>query len=521
MDHDVAGYSEPSFRTPEPTSLEDETTVIVPRTGPHSSPRPLPRKHTPEGVPLRMQGSSVVAMVPRKRMNDTPAPLPPRKTPPPLLSSMAVASQTTRAEQAAHAAQVMKAALAAQAARASNAAPSARVARSARVAGAASATAAAPRHERGRITRRPDRRWSSRTLAILGAGMGTGIAMILGVGLLGMVAVLAPPSNNVVTNPAASSLSSAPGWVDVVVAVGTTIVTGEPAVDRLPPVAAVAAAPKASVFVAPAPDPTPEAKETRERVFTSVAPSRAPSPVRPPASAGRVPSKKAGAAPPARTARAVPASAPAAPVASAVVPAKATGAESLSSLSAGRAPRLAAEGSSDEVAVASAEIDPWAEPLLAPEPEGVPAGEVEVWSPQADVAAPVAAPQAMASAQPEVDLLAGDDGLGEATEWKLEKATLVDLGGTAASNEEGLADVASLDTRVVRISVSGGPAAVAIDGRSVGKAPAVIEVAPGVHTVTLSVEGKDTTFELQARSDPDAWCFEARGRSFAAVTCGL
>ena len=85
MDHDVAEFSEPSLRTDDPTSLEDETTVIVPRTGPHSSPRPLPRKHTPEGAPLRMQGSSVVQMVPRKRaaMPPTPAPLPPRKTPPP------------------------------------------------------------------------------------------------------------------------------------------------------------------------------------------------------------------------------------------------------------------------------------------------------------------------------------------------------------------------------------------------------------------------------------------------------
>ncbi|MEQ1507098.1 MAG: PEGA domain-containing protein, partial [Myxococcota bacterium] len=78
----------------------------------------------------------------------------------------------------------------------------------------------------------------------------------------------------------------------------------------------------------------------------------------------------------------------------------------------------------------------------------------------------------------------------------------------------------SLGTRVVLVTtdVSGVP--VQIDGKEVGEAPLVAEVSPGPHTVRLFGGGDVVTeYLLQADTDPDEWCFEARGRQFKYVRC--
>ncbi len=86
-------------------------------------------------------------------------------------------------------------------------------------------------------------------------------------------------------------------------------------------------------------------------------------------------------------------------------------------------------------------------------------------------------------------------------------------------DEGDLAALDSLSTLLVRIEtdVSGVP--VEIDGRIVGSAPTVAEVSPGWHTVVLHNDGATTSFRLEARADPESWCFEARGRSFKDVRC--
>jgi hypothetical protein len=59
---------------------------------------------------------------------------------------------------------------------------------------------------------------------------------------------------------------------------------------------------------------------------------------------------------------------------------------------------------------------------------------------------------------------------------------------------------------------------VQIDGKNIGNAPLVTEVAPGPHQVRLG-STQITEFQLQATADPVEWCFEGHGRSFKYVSC--
>jgi hypothetical protein len=166
------------------------------------------------------------------------------------------------------------------------------------------------------------------------------------------------------------------------------------------------------------------------------------------------------------------------------------------------------------VAAAQAEIDPWEDPLLPVQPV-VGNGEGIASAP------PPSAPAAVAARAPDVDLLAGDDGLGEGTDTTLAKATLAGFGEKPdAPDQSAISDLQTIDTRVVRIAVEGATAPVAVDGRKVGTAPVALDLEPGSHAVTLYAdEGKATTFELEATADLADWCFEAKGRTFGQVRC--
>jgi len=296
------------------------------------------------------------------------------------------------------------------------------------------------------------RRWSARTLAMFGAGMGTASGMLVAVAVLLGLAITAPTGGSASRTVTPEGV----GWVDMVTAVGTTLVTGKPAVSIAP-----AAKPAASPVVVHA-APAQEAPVLTAVVETAVA------------------------------------SAP--PV-----------------IAAARAPARARSRAKGAPVSAPVEIDPWKEPLLPVEPivgggEGMAASDIPA-SRSENVSAPARGP--------DVDLLAGDDGLGEATQYTPVKATLAGFGEAPASpDQEAISELQTIETRVVRIAVEGALAPIEVDGRKVGTAPVALDLEPGSHAVKLlAADGKATTFELEATADLDQWCFEVRGRSFGQVRC--
>jgi hypothetical protein len=84
---------------------------------------------------------------------------------------------------------------------------------------------------------------------------------------------------------------------------------------------------------------------------------------------------------------------------------------------------------------------------------------------------------------------------------------------------EDLAELDTLNTLLVRIDTETPGIPVEIDGHIIGDAPTVAEVKPGWHTVILHNGDVTSNFRLEASSDPDSWCFEARGRGFKDVRC--
>ena len=116
-----------------------------------------------------------------------------------------------------------------------------------------------------------------------------------------------------------------------------------------------------------------------------------------------------------------------------------------------------------------------------------------------------------------VDLLASDESDSFLVSAQLAVAELFATGDDESIRED-LGGLESLDTLLVRIQtdVSGVP--VQIDGKNVGYAPMVGQVAAGPHQIRLG-DGAISEFTLQATSDPTEWCFEAHGRQFKYVVC--
>jgi len=317
---------------------------------------------------------------------------------------------------------------------------------------------------------------------MFGAGMGTAGGMLVAVTVLLALAVSAPTSGGA-SKIAMPETPEGVGWVGMVTAVGTTLFTGRPAVSR--PEVEEPAAPVVAAQTAPAEEPA--------SVLTAMVEPTAVS--APPVVAAPPPPSK-----PSRTKKPRPQTVAAASAAPAAAPA---------AIDPWAAPPVGV----------MTEVDPWTEPVLPVEPI-VGGGEGMA---TASAPTPTAAP-AVASAPapgPEVDLLEGDDGLGQATEYTFAKPTLAGFGeAPAAPDQEAISDLQTIQTRVVRIEVEGASPWVEVDGRSMGTAPVALDLAAGSHVVTLSgADGKPANFELEATADLGEWCFESRGKTFGQVRC--
>jgi hypothetical protein len=115
------------------------------------------------------------------------------------------------------------------------------------------------------------------------------------------------------------------------------------------------------------------------------------------------------------------------------------------------------------------------------------------------------------------DLLAGD---GE--DWQIDvqetnvAAQFADMGGSDLDEGD---DLDALDSMVVEIRTDQPGVQVEIDGAYAGVTPLLIGVGSGYHAVKLTLGDVSQRFELQPQSDPDAWCFDLKGRTFKIDRC--
>ncbi len=115
------------------------------------------------------------------------------------------------------------------------------------------------------------------------------------------------------------------------------------------------------------------------------------------------------------------------------------------------------------------------------------------------------------------DLLAGDG-----DDWAIDvqetnvAAQFADMGG---DDEGGLDDLDALDSMVVEVRTDQPGVSVEVDGTYAGVTPLLVEVGSGYHAVKLTLGEVSQRFELQPKSDPDAWCFDLKGRTFKIDRC--
>jgi len=80
-------------------------------------------------------------------------------------------------------------------------------------------------------------------------------------------------------------------------------------------------------------------------------------------------------------------------------------------------------------------------------------------------------------------------------------------------------DLDALDSVVVEIRTDEPGVSVEIDGNYVGVTPLLVDVSRGYHGVKLTLDDVSQRFELQPQNDPDAWCFDLKGRTFKIDRC--
>ncbi|MBX2802328.1 MAG: hypothetical protein KTR31_31900 [Myxococcales bacterium] len=135
-------------------------------------------------------------------------------------------------------------------------------------------------------------------------------------------------------------------------------------------------------------------------------------------------------------------------------------------------------------------------PVAAPKPQPIPAGPIE---------------------------LSDDDAVD--VQLEDEAAEVADLFIAPGTDEEapigeGLDDLEALQTVLVDIRLDkASNVPIEVDGKAMGTAPGMFQLAPGWHTIALHNRGSTSTFRLEANADPDEWCFESRGRQFRVSRC--
>ncbi len=121
-----------------------------------------------------------------------------------------------------------------------------------------------------------------------------------------------------------------------------------------------------------------------------------------------------------------------------------------------------------------------------------------------------------------------DDGQGmdlladSSDDWSIDVRDADVAGQFAAvggADDEGLGELDALDSMVVEVRTSTPGIEVEIDGKYVGVTPLLVDVGSGYHAVKLTVGDASQRFELQPQSDPDAWCFDVKGKSIKLDRC--
>jgi len=115
------------------------------------------------------------------------------------------------------------------------------------------------------------------------------------------------------------------------------------------------------------------------------------------------------------------------------------------------------------------------------------------------------------------DLLAGggDDWAIDVQETNV-AAQFADMGGDDEGDLDGLD---TLDSMMVEVRTDQPGVSVEIDGAYAGVTPLLVGVGSGYHAVKLTLGDVSQRFELQPKADPDAWCFDMKGRTFKIDRC--
>ena len=91
---------------------------------------------------------------------------------------------------------------------------------------------------------------------------------------------------------------------------------------------------------------------------------------------------------------------------------------------------------------------------------------------------------------------------------------------TMGGGEEDLgAELDGLDTMLVEVRTNRPGVQVIVDGVAAGVTPVHVDLSSGYHTVKLISDTGEQSFQLRPEADPDAWCFEVKGRGFKLDRC--
>jgi hypothetical protein len=93
------------------------------------------------------------------------------------------------------------------------------------------------------------------------------------------------------------------------------------------------------------------------------------------------------------------------------------------------------------------------------------------------------------------------------------------VGGSDEAGDDLGAQLDALDTMLVEIRTDKPGVQVMIDGAPAGVTPVHTDLSGGYHTVKLIGDNGEQTFQLRPESDPQAWCFESKGRGFKLDRC--